>query len=239
LPAGNVLILALGANLSVLPIRAQTNVGSISGSVSDSSGAFVPDCLVTATSLGTGLKQDVHTQESGFYTFPVLPAGTYSMVAEKAGFRSSTVSGVVLDATEHRSLNFTLQIGDIKESVTVSAEVGQVLSDRQLSQIALNGRNYSQMLQLLPGATVITLDPLTLNLSTTSENVNGVVADSLLVSIDGAANMDNVGNINAAVEPNADAIAEVKIQSSTYNAEFGGRAGALMNVITKSGNLTF
>jgi hypothetical protein len=235
-------------------VWAQTNVGSITGTVTDSSGASVPDCLVTATSNDTGLKQSVRTQENGLYTFGVLPAGTYTLNAEKPGFRNSAASGVILDASSRRTVNFSLQIGEVTETVAVSAtalqvqtnsgEVGHVISDRQLSQVALNGRHYAQLLQLIPGAVVLTLDASNLNLSTTGQSLNGAQPGPMggstqMFSIDGAPNMDDVGNANTAVEPNADAIAEVKIQTSGYSAEFGGRSGGLINVVTKSGTQQF
>src|SRR5262249_22711215 len=127
---------------------------------------------------------------------------------------------------------------------TSSGEVGHVISDRQLSQVALNGRHYAQLLQLIPGAVTLTLDASNLNLSTTGQSLNGAPpapmgSSSQMFSIDGAPNMDDVGNANTAVEPNADAIAEVKIQTSGYSAEFGGRAGGLINVVIKSGTQQF
>src|SRR6058998_3145743 len=91
------LTVTLSAILFAASAWAQTDVGSISGAVTDSSGASVPDCSVTSKNLQTGLKQTVRTQVTGFYTFAILPTGTYSITAEKRGFRNSEVSGVVLD----------------------------------------------------------------------------------------------------------------------------------------------
>jgi hypothetical protein len=85
-----------------------------------------PDCVVTATSVQTGLKETVRTLEMGFYTFGVLPAGTYSVAAQKTGFRNSKVSNVVLDAYSHRRVDFTLEVGEISESISVSAAAQQV-----------------------------------------------------------------------------------------------------------------
>lgn len=142
-----------------------------------------------------------------------------------------------------------MEVGSLAESVSVSAAIEQVqtasgdvtrvISDQQLSQVALNGRNYSQLLRLIPGAVATTLDPFGLALSTTGQRINGIRTDSIAFNIDGAENMDNGGNSNAAVNPSADAIAEVKILTSGYSAEFGGRSGALINVITKSGTQRF
>ena len=221
----------------------QSNVGEISGQVSDATGAAVPGCAVTATHAQTGLKRSVVTQENGMFVFAALPEGTYNVRAEKEGFRPTEQTGVVLDAATRRSIDFRMEVGAVAESVSVSAAVEQVqtasgdvtrvISSRQLSQVALNGRNYSQLLRLIPGAVATTLDPFGLALSTTGQRINGIRTDSIVFNVDGAENMDNGGNSNAAVNPSADAIAEVKILTSGYSAEFGGRSGALINVVTQ------
>jgi hypothetical protein len=108
-----------------------------------------------------------------------------------------------------------------------------------LTQIALNGRNYAQMLQLVPGVVATGTDPFSLGLSTTGQRVNGIRTNSLYFMVDGADNMDNGANSNAIVNPNIDAIGEIKILTSSYSAEFGGRSGAIVNVVTKSGTREF
>jgi hypothetical protein len=118
------------------------------GNVTDTSQAPVTDCQVTATSIQTGQQLTVQTLDSGLYTFASLPAGTYNITVQKQGFKQSAVQGVVLDAASSRTVNFSLQLGTVNESVTVSAEsdqiqntsgdVGRLLSERQLSRIALN-----------------------------------------------------------------------------------------------------
>jgi hypothetical protein len=242
---------AIAAALLVMsnPARPQSNVGFISGTVTDPSGAAVPGCTVTATNAQTGQKTTVETQETGLFVFASLPAGAYNLIVEKTGFRGSERSGLVLDAASRRTVDFTLEVGAITESIAVTAAVQQVqttsgdvthvINDQQLSQIALNGRNYAQLLRLIPGAIATNLDAFTLALSTTGQRINGIRTNSIYYMVDGAENMDNGGNINGAINPNADAIAEVKILVSSYSAEFGGRTGALVNVVTKSGTRQF
>lgn len=227
----------------------QANVGEISGAVTDASGAAVPACAVSATNPRTGFKRTATTQDNGIYVFAGLPEGTYDVRVEKDGFRPSMQQGVVLDAASRRTVDFRLEVGAVSDSVSVTAaaeqvqtasgDVSRVISSRQLSQIALNGGNYAQLLRLIPGTVATTLDPFAMGLFTNGQRTNGIRSDSSVFHVDGAENMDNGGNIAAAVEPNADAIAEVKIQTSGYNAEFGGRSGALVNVITKSGTREF
>jgi len=104
----------------------QSNVGYISGSVTDSTGAAVPNCAVTATHTQTGQKQTVSTQDTGLYVFASLPAGTYNLSAEKQGFRNTERTGLVLDAASRRSVDFILEVGALAESVSVSAAAEQV-----------------------------------------------------------------------------------------------------------------
>src|SRR5712692_10368191 len=233
----------------VASLAAQSTVGSISGIVTDSSGAAVPGCLVSANNTQTGQKVSVRTQETGYYVFASLPTGVYALTAEKEGFRMSERSGVILDAASRRTADFALEVGAVTESVNVAAgveqvqtssgEIGRLINNQQLNEIALSGRNYSQLLRLIPGAVATNLDPFSLALSTTGQRINGVRSDSIYFTFDGIENMDNGGMINAAVNPNADTIAEVKILTSSYSAEFGGRSGALVNVVTKSGTKEF
>ena len=235
--------------LCALSIYAQSTVGSISGTVTDSSGAAVPDCAVTAINGQTGQKTVLRTQETGLYVFASLPAGSYTISVEKAGFRVTERTGVLLDAASRRTVDFTLDVGAVSETVNVAAaaeqvqtssgDIGRLINNQQLNEISLNGRNYSQLLRLIPGAVATNLDPFTLALSTTGQRINGVRSDSIYFTFDGIENMDNGGMINAAVNPNADTIAEVKILTASYSAEFGGRSGALVNVVTKSGTREF
>jgi hypothetical protein len=122
---------------------------------------------------------------------------------------------------------------------TASGEVSRVINDTQLSQIALNGRNYVQLLQLTVGTAALSLDPSTLNLSTTAQAINGVRTQSINFTLDGGRNVDEGQAINQIVNPNVDAIAEVKVNTSSYAAEFGGRSGASLTVVTKSGTQEF
>ncbi|HYO80905.1 MAG TPA: TonB-dependent receptor [Bryobacteraceae bacterium] len=235
---------------SVVPFPAQINTGQIAGKVFDSTGAVVPGVSVTATNEGTGLAQSISTDANGNYSFPSLARGNYSVRSTKEGFRSAERSGVVVEAASRLGLDFTLEVGQVSEAVSVVAQAQQVqtssgdlstvVTERQLSQIALNGRNYTQLLRLIPGsATTGNLDAFGLGLSTTSQRVNGIRTNSLYFMVDGADNMDNGGNSNAIITPNVDTISEVRVLTSSYAAEFGGRSGGMVNVVTKSGTREF
>lgn len=227
----------------------QTNVGRISGTVVDSTGAAVPACRVEALNAGTGIPAETRTDGAGLYVFPSLVAGTYTLRVEHEGFRRSQQTGVILDAASQRVIDFKLELGAVTESVSVSAsiqqvqttsgEIGRVINETQLSQIALNGRNYTQLLRLIPGTAAMDVNPFGLNLSTTGQRINGVRSVSIEFTVDGTRNVDDGVAINQVVNPNVDAIAEVKVNASNYSAEFGGRAGAMVNVVTKSGTQQF
>jgi hypothetical protein len=237
--------------IAVIPVAgcAQSNVGRISGTVTDASGAGVPDCVVALRDARTGLEQKIRTDEAGTYVFPSVQAGTYDVRAERQGFRASSKTGLVLDAASRRVVDFTLEVGQVSESVSVTAtaqqvqansgNVGSVISERQLTQLALNGRDYTQLLRLIPGAATTTLNTFNPQLSLTQQRINGIRTSSAYFTIDGSENHDNGANDNAIVNPNVDAIAEVKIDTASYSAEFGGRAGAMVNVVTKSGTRDF
>jgi len=231
------------------PAWSQTNVGQITGLVTDSSGAPVAGCAVTATNVQTGLKQTVNTDGGGNYVFPSLPTGAYNLRVENRGFRPAESAGVILDAASRRTVDFKLEVGSVTDTVSVSAtadqvqttsgEISRTITSTQVSQIPLNGRNYSQLLQLLPGAVSTTTDPFNLGLSTTGTRINGIRSNSIYFNVDGADNLDNGANSNAIVNPSLDTIAEIKVLTASYSAEFGGRAGAMLNVVTKSGGRQF
>lgn len=248
-PKRSLLIAALTVLLAaVLP--AQINTGQIAGKIFDGTGAVVPTAEVTVTSEATGFVQTATTSADGNYSFPTLPRGAYRVRVTREGFRPSERSGVVLEAASRLALDFTLEVGQVTEAVSVTAQTQQVqtssgdvstvVTERQLSQIALNGRNYTQLLRLIPGsATTGSLDAFGLALSTTSQRVNGIRSNSIYFMLDGADNMDNGGNSNAIITPNVDTIGEVRVLTSSYSAEFGGRSGAMVNVVTRSGTREF
>src|SRR5262245_14914318 len=230
-------------------VRSQTNVGQITGQVADSSGAPIAACTVTAANVQTGLKQTVNTDGGGNYVFPSLPTGAYDLRAEGRGFKIAESKGVILDAASRRTVDFKLEVGSVTDSVSVSAaadqvqttsgEISRTITGAQVSQIPLNGRNYTQLLQLLPGAVSTTTDPFSLGLSTTGTRINGIRSNSIYFNVDGADNLDNGANSNAIIVPSLDASAEIKVLTASYNAEFGGRSGAMLNVVTKGGGRQF
>src|SRR5262245_45673990 len=150
----------------VLPIllvatgKAQTTA-TIVGAVTDSTGAVVPNTKVTAVHKSTGVSRSAMTNTAGAYVLPLLAVGEYSVTAEAAGFKKETVTGEVLQVNQESRVDLALEVGAITETVSVSAQaqalqtesavVGQVVDNRYTSQIPLNGRDFAQLVLLVPG----------------------------------------------------------------------------------------
>ncbi len=227
---------------------AQTVSGTITGTVVDPSGNVVVGARVTLVSERTGEQRESLTTDNGTFTFPALPAGTYTVKVEHPGFRSFQRLGNVLTATERLSVgNLELQIGAVTEAVTVTAQGAQVqtssseraalLSNKQIEMIAIRGRDVVSMLRALPGVSQ-TSDQEFLggNFGTGTPNIQGTRSQWNTQSVDGVTGND-LGSPNTFSSPiNLDAIAEVKVLLNNYQAEYGRNGAASVNVITKSGS---
>ena len=170
-----------------------------------------PAATVTVTSEGTGLTQTVTSDAEGGYTFASLPAASYKIRVELASFKPAERVNLVLDAASRRTADFKLEVGDVPETVAVTAttsqvetqsgDVSRVITGAQVANIALNGRNYVQLLQLLPGSAITTTDPFSLGLNTTEQAINGVRSPLTYFLVDGADNMDNGANGATITQP--------------------------------------
>jgi hypothetical protein len=232
--------------------NAQTIFGRISGTVKDTSGGSVPNATVTVINEGTNLTRTATTDESGFYTVTNLPVGTYRVTIEQKGFKKALVGGSVLSADERLTVDAVLEAGDISENVeitsavgesvnTTSGEVARVVDSRQVQNLALNGRNYMQLVTLIPGAAILDEDQLALttSLSISQAAINGNRPNYNSLSVDGGFNMDSGSNNSQVNNVGIDFIQEVKIQTSNFSAEYGRNAGAAVNIVTRSGGNQF
>ncbi len=231
-------------------VWAQTSFGRISGTVTDSSGAVVANATVTATDPVTNFTRTVQADESGFYTITNLPVATYTVSVEMANFKKAVQSGNVLNADGRLTVDFALETGQITEVVqvvqesgetvnTTSGEVGKVIDGQQVDNLALNGRNYYQLLTVIPGAVATTDDALETNLGTNTININGNRGVSNNLTVDGGNNNNGGGNASQINNVGVDFIQEVKLQTSNFSAEYGRNSGAQINVITKRGSNNF
>ncbi|HTZ60406.1 MAG TPA: carboxypeptidase regulatory-like domain-containing protein [Acidobacteriaceae bacterium] len=228
----------------------QVTTGTILGTVRDSTGAVVPGATVTITDTAKGTVSTYTTDSSGDYNAPFLIPGTYSVVVEKGGFKRAVSNNVVLDVDQHARTDFTMQIGQAAETVEVtsaaplvrldSAELGEVVGKTQVQDLPLNGRNFAQLVYLVPG---VTPGQDGENLSGSSSfnpraasdfNALGSQANANAWVVDGID--DNEWTFNTVmVQPSVESIAEFKVLTGTYSADFGRGAG-VVSVSTRSGS---
>jgi Carboxypeptidase regulatory-like domain/TonB dependent receptor len=235
--------------------------GSISGTVTDPSGAVVPKVTVTAINTDTGIRQIVSTDDKGFYSFTSLPIGHYDIEVATADFRPYRRTGIVIDANSALTIDAALEVGGRSDVVavvenqlhvdTTSTQMGEVITAQQMTAVPLNGRSFTDLLALQPGVAPVT--------SITSDTVQDVGASALspsgdlnpgTISINGQREFANAFivngsdaeedvNMGAAIVPNLDSIAEFRILTNNFDAEYGEFSGGQINVVTKSGTNDF
>ena len=241
-----VLLMALIA----IPAAAQEITGTITGAVTDPSGAAIPGLTVNVRNLGTNATQSVVTDERGVYTATLLPAGRYEVSLELAGFKKFVRSNIELSVNDRLGVNIVLEPGDVSETVTViattplvkteSSEVSTLINAKQVEQMPLNGRNVISLVALQPGVSSTLPSTLTVGLGNlTNVYVNGNRASQNNWMVDGADNNDAGSNLALINYVNVDTVQEVNILRSNYSAEFGRNAGGQVNVVTKSGTNQF
>jgi hypothetical protein len=232
---------------------AQNASQQISGFVRDSTGAVIPAVRVTAIQPDTGLTRAVASNESGYYVISNIPIGIYDITAEVTGFKRFSQQGIKVDVNSKPTVDIGLELGSATESISVTADrvgvesntgdVGRLVTGEQATKLQLNGRNFAQLLALLPGVSTINRSSFDLfggygsNMS--SQSINGSRTYTFSWNIDGADNKDNGGGGNNFVNVNPDAIAEFKVLTSNYGAEYGQNSGAVVNVALKSGTKDF
>ncbi len=228
------------------------SAGSISGTVKDGTGASVPGATVTTTNPANGITQTVTSNSDGVFVFPQLPPGTYVIKAEKSGFKKIEKSNISLSTGDKLNAgDFVLEVGAVSETVQVTADAGQLLiktesgeradlvSGQQLRSIGLNGRNAIDLARLVPG--VIAGGPASGSGASTVTNItggfsiNGTRNTQHEYTVDGVTNYNLGNNTGALVSVNPDALEEVKILTSNYQAEYGRSGGGFIALTTRSG----
>jgi hypothetical protein len=231
---------------------AQTSFGRISGTVVDSTGAPMSGASVTVRNSETQFSRTATTDANGFYVATQLPIGPYTVEVNQQGFKRQTQTGLTLVADGRLTANFKLEVGEITQSVevtavagetlnTVSGEVARVIDSKQVDNLALNGRTYTQLMTLVPGAVVTNPDQfsVTTSLSATNQTINGNRSDSSNLTVDGAFNLVAGSNGSLMNNVSPDFIQEVKLQTSNFSAEYGRTSGPAFNVVTKNGTNQF
>jgi hypothetical protein len=239
------LVLSLCLICSTLTF-AQSTGGRILGRVADSSGAVLANVKITLTNEATGVSADTTTSGNGDYGFPQVSVGTYRIEFDLAGFKKSVQKGVNVDLNQVVTLNSVLQVGQTKEVVevtseaplvdTTSTQLGSIMNSAQVSNLPLNSRDTYQLLQLQPGVQGVGGSDLFYGSNVAGGvSVNGGRSRSNNFSVNGGDGNDLFVN-GPAIQPTPDSIAEFRVLSNTFDAEYGRNSGAVINVVTKSGS---
>jgi hypothetical protein len=233
------LVLAIAAMLS-----GQTNTATVAGGVTDSTGAAVPEANIVVTNLRTNVDYRSITGPEGLYVVPNLPVGEYRVRVERQGFRSETRTGVQLAVDQRARIDFKLQVGNIADSIQVTGEVpqvdiessavGQVIENKRVVDLPLNGRSFVQLAALSPGTLVQGNSQFT---GQASVLVNGNRGGATGFQMDGAENFEQNAQ-TVQVSPSIEVVQEFKVQSSNFGAD-SGRQAAIVSVVTKSGTNEF
>ena len=211
--------------------------GQILGNATDSSGSAVTGVAVTATNSESNLVQRTTTNSTGEYRFLSLPAGTYRIEAELAGFQKFVETNVVLTVNAERRVDIRMEIGNVQQRIEIAAnavqietsstQLGQVIDDKQMVNLPLNGRSYIDLLSIQAG--VAPQSSATGNIA-----VNGQRGSSNSFLVNGGDVNEGV-NFGTSIIPNLDSVAEFRLITNSFDAEYGRFSGAVMNAITKSG----
>ena len=228
------------------------NRASITGTVRDSTGAVLPNAEVAVTDVATGVTLKATTNGGGDYLVAALPASTYNLKITASGFKAFEATGVVLLVGQKARVDAILEVGQITSEISVqgtgvaqvetqSSELSGVVTQKEISQLVLNGRNFTQLVTLVPGVSNQTgQDEGVVGVAgNVSYSVNGGRVEYNNWEVDGGDNMDNGSNDTLNVYPNVDAIAEVKVLTSNYGAQYGRNGSATVETVTKSGTRDF
>jgi Carboxypeptidase regulatory-like domain/TonB dependent receptor len=229
--------------------------GSVYGSVKDRAGAVVAGASVTVVNAETGVQDTVTTNSAGDYSFPTLPVGQYDIEFRNTGFKVFRQTGLTLDVNSRIRIDATLDVGNVTEQVDVTAnalqvetsttQLGEVIDSQRIEQVPLNGRSYTDLLSLQPGVAPVTAGTNSAvnnspsgSLNPGNLSVNGGREDSNGFVLNGGTVQDTVIN-GTAIIPNLDSIAEFRILTANFDAEYGNFSGGQINVVTKSGTNQF
>lgn len=239
------LLLLLAAVIHGQPF-AQSTSARIVGAVTDASGATLADVGITITNTATGLVRKTTTDASGEYSVPNLPIGVYEVVAELSGFKRAVLAQIQLVVDQTARVDLKLEVGQVSEQVTVEGSapliesersgIGQVVENKTIVQLPLNGRNFIRLGSLIPGTTEGA--PGNSNNRDRQGGValtaNGQRAEYNNFMLDGVDNNSTLNGV-ATIIPSVDALQEFKVQTSNYSAELGRAAGAVVNIAIKQG----
>jgi hypothetical protein len=222
--------------------------GSITGTVKDPSGASIAGATVVVTSPDRGITRSMSTNSTGDYNQSALPQGSYDVIVSATGFKKFQAKGVVLDVAQKARVDVTLEVGAISTEVIVqgenvaqvetqSSELAGTVTGKEITQLQLNGRNFTTLVSLVPGVSNQTgMDEPQVGINGSVQfSMNGGRTEYNAWELDGGDNMDNGSNGTLNVYPSVDAIAEFKVLTSNYGAQYGRNGSGTVEVETKGG----
>ncbi|HLV01935.1 MAG TPA: TonB-dependent receptor, partial [Acidobacteriota bacterium] len=233
------------------PVAAQLVTGTITGTVVDATRSNIPGASVILENQQTGEARNTVSNDTGNFVFTAVPPGTYRVAVEIPGFKRYEQSGIVLSANERLPLgSIVLEVGELSDSVTVSAEGAAVqsesselsaqLTSTQMESMAIRGRDVVAFLRILPGVAYgADVESPGGNFGTASTSINGTRPTGNVFFLDGVPGMDMSASATFSSTISFDAISEVKVLSNSYRAEHGSNGGAVVDVVTKGGTRDF
>lgn len=228
------------------------DTATLTGTIRDNTGAVIPSAPVTLKNTATGFIRELKTNSAGEYVAAALPPGQYNLTVSVTGFRKYQADGVILRVAQDARIDVTMQVGNLHEEVTVhgeglaqvntqSSELGGTITGKELTQLQLNGRNFTQLITLVPGVSNQTgQDEGRVGVEgSISYSVNGGRTEYNNWEVDGGDMMDNGSNFSLNVYPSVEAIDEVQVLTSNYGAQYGKNGSGTVEVETKSGTNQF
>src|SRR5712691_8228303 len=244
-----VALAAIAAVLALTGMASAQSAGSVTGTVKDTSGAVLPGATVTLASPAIGVTRTTNSDAEGVFVALQLPPGTYSVSVEISGFKKFEKGNIILPTASKVNVgDILLEVGSLSEVVSVEADVGRLqiqsesaersdlVTNKQLRDVALNGRNIADLFKTIPGVIAgATQTTSTVQNVVGSFNINGTRANQYEYTVDGVTNLNLGNNTGALVTINPDAVEEVKILTSNYQAEYGRAGGGFIALTTRGG----
>ena len=246
-------LLAVFLCISASYLLAQRTTAQIVGTITDSSSGTISHAQVNVINEGTGIRRNASTNDLGNYSVPLLPPGNYRITVQSQGFHPVTRTGVTLAVDQTARIDFVLQVGEVVQTVEVSANASlvdtqtatlkAVVDQRRIQELPLNGRDPNQLIFLLPGV-YATNDTSGLQQAASGAGIvqpgvasNGARGNMVSYALDGAFHNDTYVNVSLPM-PNPDALQEFSVQTNNFSAEYGHSAGGVVNAVTRSGTNT-
>ena len=239
--------------LSAASLAFGQGFGTIVGTITDPTGAVVPAAKIRATDEATSISRETVTNGQGYYVIPSLRPSAYTVTVNAGGFAPSVHKGIVLQADQSLTVNASVVMRQTTESIEVSAQGAQVntttatnsevVDQRRVTDLPINGRNAASLLQIVAGAIPSPVNDVDQGVTKTfpvvvTVSTNGARQNQVSFRLDGASNTDIYTNVNQPF-PFPDALQEFSVQTANYPAKYGGLAGGVVNVLTRSGSNEF